>query len=76
MRLIPRYQLTGTNAATANRGRVNIYVWMLLTVVALVLVVVCVLIVGWALILRRMAQAGIRSWDELEAEDADLHAYR
>jgi hypothetical protein len=49
---------------------------MLLTAVALVLVVVCVLIVGWALVLRRMALSGIRSWDELEAEDADLRAYR
>jgi hypothetical protein len=57
-------------------GRVNIYVWMLLTAVAFVLVLWCVLIVVWVVLLRRMAQSGIRSWDELEAEDADLRAYR
>jgi hypothetical protein len=55
---------------------VNIYVWMLLAAIAVVLVLWCVLIEVWALVLRRMAQSGIRSWDELEAEDADLRPYR
>jgi hypothetical protein len=54
---------------------VNIYVWMVLTAVAFVLVLGCVLIVGWALVLRRMAKSGIRSWDELEAENADLRPH-
>jgi hypothetical protein len=29
-------------------------------------------LLGWALVLRRLAGSGIRSWDELEDEDADL----
>jgi hypothetical protein len=40
-----------------------IYVWVLLAAVALVLFVWCGLIAIWALVLRRMAQSGIRSWD-------------
>jgi hypothetical protein len=55
---------------------VNIYVWMLLAAIAFVVVVWCVLIVGWVLLLRRMGQSGIRSWDDFDAEDADLRPYR
>ena len=49
-----------------------IYVWALLAALGLVLFVWCGLILVWAFLLRRMAQSGIRSWDELEPEDAEL----
>lgn len=49
-----------------------IYVWVLLAAVVLVLVVWLGLFLVWAFILRRMAQAGIRSWEELDPEDAEL----
>jgi hypothetical protein len=58
------------------QGRVNIYVWMLLAAIAFVVVVWCALLVGWVLLLRRMGQSGIRSWDDFDAEDADLRPYR
>jgi hypothetical protein len=48
-----------------------IYVWGLLAALALVLVVWLGLIGVWAFLLRRMARSGIKSWDELEPEDAD-----
>jgi hypothetical protein len=54
---------------------VNIYLWILIALVALTALGVFVryvLIVGWALILRRMARSGIRGWDELEDEEAEL----
>jgi uncharacterized membrane protein len=51
---------------------VLIYVWILLGSVAFVLVALFVVIVGWMLVLRRMAQSGIQSWDELEPEEVEL----
>jgi hypothetical protein len=48
-----------------------IYVWVLLAGVGLLLVLWFSLVVVWALLLRRMARAGIRSWDELDPEDAE-----
>jgi hypothetical protein len=48
---------------------------MILAAVAFVVVVWCVLIVGWMLVLHRMAQSGIQSWDELEREDVELRPY-
>lgn len=53
----------------------NIYVLIVLAAVALVVVVLCVLIVGWALVLQRMAQSGITGWDELEREDDELRPH-
>jgi hypothetical protein len=50
-----------------------IYVWVLLAAVALVLVAWLGLIGVWAFLLRRMAKSGIRSWDELDSDDAEPH---
>jgi hypothetical protein len=55
---------------------VLIYVWILLATVAGVLVAYFAVLVVWMLLLRRMAQSGIRSWDELEPEDAEIHPFR
>ena len=49
-----------------------IFVWILLGALAAVLVACFGVIAGWMLVLRRMAQSGIRSWDELEPENAEL----
>jgi hypothetical protein len=54
---------------------VRIYVWILLITAAGVLVVYFAVIVAWMLVLRRVAQSGIRSWDELEPEDAEIHPF-
>jgi hypothetical protein len=54
---------------------VSLYAWIVIALgglVALAVVMYYVLIFGWALFLRRIAGSGIRSWDELEDEDADL----
>jgi len=54
---------------------VSLYFWILIALsglIALAVVMYYVLIFGWALMLRRMAGSGIRSWDELEGEDAEL----
>jgi len=54
---------------------VSLYFWILTALgglIALAVVMYYVLIFGWALMLRRMAGSGIRSWDELESEDAEL----
>jgi hypothetical protein len=61
--------------AIANCRPVLIYVWILLTIVAGVLVAYFAVLVAWMLLLRRMAQSGIRSWDELEPEDAEIHPF-
>ena len=53
----------------------SLYFWILIALgglIALAVVMYYVLIFGWALMLRRMAGSGIRSWDELEGEDAEL----
>ena len=53
----------------------SLYFWILTALgglIALAVVMYYVLIFGWALMLRRMAGSGIRSWDELESEDAEL----
>jgi hypothetical protein len=54
---------------------VSLYAWIVIALAALIALAVVmyyVLIFGWALVLRRMAGSGIRSWDDLEDEDADL----
>jgi SNF family Na+-dependent transporter len=54
---------------------VSPYAWIVIALgalIALAVVMYYVLIFGWALMLRRMAGSGIRSWDELESEDAEL----
>jgi SNF family Na+-dependent transporter len=51
------------------------FTWIVIALgalIALAVVMYYVLIFGWALILRRIAGSGIRSWDELEDQDADL----
>lgn len=53
----------------------SLYAWIAIALgalIALAVVMYYVLIFGWALMLRRMAGSGIRSWDDLEDEDADL----
>ena len=53
----------------------SLYFWILIALgglIALAVVMYYVLIFGWALVLRRMAGSGIRSWDELEDEDTEL----
>jgi hypothetical protein len=54
---------------------VSLYAWIVIALgglIALAVVMYYVLIFGWALMLRRMAGSGIRSWDDLEDEDVDL----
>jgi SNF family Na+-dependent transporter len=54
---------------------VSLYAWIVIAVGALIALAVLmyyVLIFGWALILRRIAGSGIRGWDEVEDEDANL----
>jgi hypothetical protein len=54
---------------------VSLYAWIVIALgalIALAVVMDYVLIFGWALMLRRMAGSGIRSWDDLEDEDLDL----
>lgn len=46
-----------------------LYLMMILPAALLVLVLWYALVVGWALILRRMAQS-VSTWDELEEDDA------
>ena len=53
----------------------SLYTWIVIALgalIALAVVMYYVLILGWALVLRRLAGSGIRSWDELEDEDAEL----
>ena len=52
----------------------TLYAWIVIALGALIALAVFmyyVLIFGWALFLRRMAGSGLRSWDELEDEDAE-----
>jgi hypothetical protein len=54
---------------------VSLYAWIVVALGALIALTVVMyygLIFGWALVLRRIAGSGIRSWDDLEDEDADL----
>jgi hypothetical protein len=54
---------------------VSLYAWIVIALggpIALAVVMYYVLMFGWALMLRRMAGSGIRSWDDLEDEDTDL----
>lgn len=58
----------------------NIYEWIPLTALALVIVGWAFLLVGWAFVLYWMARSGqswdeTQSWDELELEDAELFPY-
>lgn len=53
----------------------SLYAWIVVALGALIALAVVMyygLIFGWALVLRRIAGSGIRSWDDLEDEDADL----
>lgn len=65
----------GRKASAAKKRAVSPYAWIVIALgalIALAVVMYYVLIFGWALILRRIAGSGIRSWDELEDQDADL----
>jgi hypothetical protein len=50
---------------------VLVYVWILLGSVAVVLVACFGVIVGWMLVLHRIAQSGIHIWDELEPDHTE-----
>jgi hypothetical protein len=49
-----------------------LYLLILLAAAALVVILWCVLIVAWALALRRASQS-VTTWDELDERDVGFH---